>query len=219
MDDLLAPHADEADKPTVVDDSAYADGATRARLEDESYEVIARTPPQRNATGSGPRTGSASTPRPAGPLARPATPSHQDRPHGRRQGQLRPALPRRAHYGRSAPPRAEAEPSRSTLTRPGYSGREPNIEKGGTRSCRPQRSVRSITRRCTGLDTADSAPYGTARTDWRTLSRASRRRKATIMQIEVTELIEDDGLSTVTLDSGHGCCCCHQVFHSLLERS
>jgi IS5 family transposase len=55
VDDLLAPHADEGDKPTVVGDSAYADGATRARLEDEGYEVMAKTPPARNSTGLWPK--------------------------------------------------------------------------------------------------------------------------------------------------------------------
>ena len=51
VDDLLADHAGSADKPVVVGDSAYADGATRAHLEDQGYEVIAKTPPARNATG------------------------------------------------------------------------------------------------------------------------------------------------------------------------
>lgn len=55
VEDLLAPHAEEADKPAVVGDSAYADGATRARLEDEGYEVVAKTPPPRNSTGLWPK--------------------------------------------------------------------------------------------------------------------------------------------------------------------
>ncbi len=55
VEDLLAPHADAPDKPTVVGDSAYADGATRAQLEDEGYEVVAKTPPPRNSTGLWPK--------------------------------------------------------------------------------------------------------------------------------------------------------------------
>jgi IS5 family transposase len=55
VDDLLAEHADAADKPTVVGDSAYADGATRAHLEDEGFELIAKTPPPRNSTGLWPK--------------------------------------------------------------------------------------------------------------------------------------------------------------------
>jgi IS5 family transposase len=55
VDDLLAEHADVADKPTVVGDSAYADGATRERLEDHGYEVLSKTPPVRNSTGGFPK--------------------------------------------------------------------------------------------------------------------------------------------------------------------
>ena len=55
VEDLLAPHAAESDKPTVVGDSAYADGATRERLEAEGYEVVAKTPPVRNSTGLWPK--------------------------------------------------------------------------------------------------------------------------------------------------------------------
>jgi IS5 family transposase len=55
VEDLLASHAEEADKPTVLGDSAYADGASRARLEEEGYEVIAKTPPPRNSTGLWPK--------------------------------------------------------------------------------------------------------------------------------------------------------------------
>ena len=55
VDDLLAPHAEEQDKPSVVGDSAYADGATRAHLEEEGYEVMAKTPPPRNSTGLWPK--------------------------------------------------------------------------------------------------------------------------------------------------------------------
>jgi IS5 family transposase len=55
VDDLLATHADSEEKPSVVGDSAYADGATRARLEGEGYEVVAKTPPPRNSTGLWPK--------------------------------------------------------------------------------------------------------------------------------------------------------------------
>lgn len=55
VEDLLAPHVDDEDKPTVVGDSAYADGATRAQLEDQGYEVLAKTPPVRNSTGMWPK--------------------------------------------------------------------------------------------------------------------------------------------------------------------
>jgi IS5 family transposase len=49
--DLLAPHADEEDKPEVLGDSAYADGATRNTLEEQGFTVTAKCPPVRNATG------------------------------------------------------------------------------------------------------------------------------------------------------------------------
>jgi hypothetical protein len=55
VDDLLAEHQDADDKPTVLGDSAYADGATRQRLEDDGYEVISKTPPVRNSTGGFPK--------------------------------------------------------------------------------------------------------------------------------------------------------------------
>jgi len=45
VDDLLETHTDDSDKPTVVGDSAYADGATRKHLEDEGYELASKTPP------------------------------------------------------------------------------------------------------------------------------------------------------------------------------
>ncbi len=51
VDDLLADHVDADDKPTVLGDSAYADGATRAHLEEDGFEVVAKTPPPRNSTG------------------------------------------------------------------------------------------------------------------------------------------------------------------------
>ncbi len=49
--DLLAPHADEEDKPEVFGDSAYADGATRDALEAKGFSVTSKCPPVRNATG------------------------------------------------------------------------------------------------------------------------------------------------------------------------
>ncbi len=38
-------------KPEVVGDSAYADGATRAAMSDEGFEVVSKCPPVRNSTG------------------------------------------------------------------------------------------------------------------------------------------------------------------------
>jgi hypothetical protein len=55
VDDLLAEHADAENKPAVVGDSAYADGATRQRLEDDGYEVLSKTPSVRNSTGGFPK--------------------------------------------------------------------------------------------------------------------------------------------------------------------
>jgi len=49
--DLLEGLADEEDKPEIVGDSAYADGATRATLAGAGFEVVAKVPPVRNATG------------------------------------------------------------------------------------------------------------------------------------------------------------------------
>jgi hypothetical protein len=51
VDDLLAPSANEPDKPEVVGDSAYADGETRDRLGKAGYEVRAKVPPARNREG------------------------------------------------------------------------------------------------------------------------------------------------------------------------
>ena len=55
VDDLLAPVADVDDKPIVIGDSAYADGATRERLAEHGFEVLAKTPPVRNSTGGFPK--------------------------------------------------------------------------------------------------------------------------------------------------------------------
>jgi hypothetical protein len=51
VDDLLADPLVDEHKPTVIGDSAYADGATRAHLDDEGFDVIAKCPPVRNSTG------------------------------------------------------------------------------------------------------------------------------------------------------------------------
>ncbi len=48
---LLADHAGTDDKPVVMGDSAYADGATRERLDEAGFELAAKTPPVRNTTG------------------------------------------------------------------------------------------------------------------------------------------------------------------------
>ena len=48
--DLLAPVAEEEDKPEVLGDSAYADGATRDTLETKGFKLTAKCPPVRNAT-------------------------------------------------------------------------------------------------------------------------------------------------------------------------
>ena len=48
---LLAPVSDQEDKPEVLGDSAYADGATRDALEAKGFSVTAKCPPVRNATG------------------------------------------------------------------------------------------------------------------------------------------------------------------------
>jgi hypothetical protein len=51
VDDLVGGLADEDDKPEILGDSAYADGATRKTLTDAGFEVVAKVPPVRNATG------------------------------------------------------------------------------------------------------------------------------------------------------------------------
>jgi hypothetical protein len=51
VDELLEGLADEEDKPQIVGDSAYADGATRQELGEAGFEVVAKVPPVRNATG------------------------------------------------------------------------------------------------------------------------------------------------------------------------
>jgi Transposase DDE domain/Transposase domain (DUF772) len=51
VDDLLEDLAEEENKPDIVGDSAYADGATRQSLAARGFEVVAKVPPVRNATG------------------------------------------------------------------------------------------------------------------------------------------------------------------------
>jgi hypothetical protein len=51
VSDLLAPLADEEDKPEVLGDSAYADGATRDALAEKGFTITAKCQPVRNATG------------------------------------------------------------------------------------------------------------------------------------------------------------------------
>jgi IS5 family transposase len=51
VEDLLGPLAGQTDKPVVVGDSAYADGATRQDLADKGFDLRAKCPPVRNSTG------------------------------------------------------------------------------------------------------------------------------------------------------------------------
>jgi hypothetical protein len=51
IDDLLAPVADNPDKPVVFGDCAYADGDTLAHLEGQGFEVKARVPAAVNRDG------------------------------------------------------------------------------------------------------------------------------------------------------------------------
>ena len=48
---LVAPLLEREDKPEIVGDAAYGDGATRAALEEVGITVVARVPPTRNTTG------------------------------------------------------------------------------------------------------------------------------------------------------------------------
>ena len=51
VSDLLEGFSDADDKPDIVGDSAYADGATRQALSEAGFEVVAKVPPVRNAAG------------------------------------------------------------------------------------------------------------------------------------------------------------------------
>jgi hypothetical protein len=59
--DLLEGLADEDDKPEILGDSAYADGATRKALGDAGFDVVAKVPRCATLRGCSPRTVSAST--------------------------------------------------------------------------------------------------------------------------------------------------------------
>ena len=48
---LLGDHDDDEDKPVVLGDSAYADATTRTDLEADGFELVAKSPPVRNAKG------------------------------------------------------------------------------------------------------------------------------------------------------------------------
>ena len=48
---LLGGHDDDEDKPVVLGDSAYADATTRTDLEADGFELVAKSPPVRNAKG------------------------------------------------------------------------------------------------------------------------------------------------------------------------
>jgi IS5 family transposase len=51
VDDLVGGLVNEQDKPEILGDSAYADGATRESLGAKGFTVVAKVPPVRNATG------------------------------------------------------------------------------------------------------------------------------------------------------------------------
>lgn len=51
VEDLLADHASDDDKPTVMGDCAYAGPDTMADLEADGFEVIAKVPPATNRDG------------------------------------------------------------------------------------------------------------------------------------------------------------------------
>jgi len=51
IDELLAGHADDPDKPEVVGDTAYGSALARQRMQDQGFPVTAKAPPVRNSTG------------------------------------------------------------------------------------------------------------------------------------------------------------------------
>jgi hypothetical protein len=51
VDDQLAASSGDDQRPAVMGDSAYADGATRQHLDELGVELIAKCPPVRNSTG------------------------------------------------------------------------------------------------------------------------------------------------------------------------
>ena len=138
VDDLLADHVGDDDKPTVIGDSAYADGATRARLDEEGFEVIAKCPPVRNATG-GFTKDLFDVNIEAGTV--PARLITRSRSGCRRAGSRRPASSRTASTARcatSAPRRIEGARSRSIPTRRYFSGPGPSSRhRSGKRATAP----------------------------------------------------------------------------------
>jgi len=60
---LLGDHDDDEDKPVVLGDSAYADATTRTDLEADGFELVAKSPPVRNAKGLFSKDSSSSTQR------------------------------------------------------------------------------------------------------------------------------------------------------------
>lgn len=74
VDDLLADHADDEDKRTVMGDSAYAGPDTMAGLENDGFEAIAKVPRRPTVMVVTPKSTSASTSTPARSPARPARP-------------------------------------------------------------------------------------------------------------------------------------------------
>jgi hypothetical protein len=51
IEELVGSLADEDEKPVIVGDSAYADGETREQMEGAGFDLKAKCPPVRNATG------------------------------------------------------------------------------------------------------------------------------------------------------------------------
>ena len=55
VEELVGPLEDEDNKPEILGDSAYADGATRSVLSNLGFQVMAKCPPIRNVTGGFPK--------------------------------------------------------------------------------------------------------------------------------------------------------------------
>jgi hypothetical protein len=51
MDDLLVPVAHSADKPVIFGDSAYGDGETLARMQEQGFEMMTKVPAAHNRDG------------------------------------------------------------------------------------------------------------------------------------------------------------------------
>lgn len=56
VEELVAPLEDEDNKPGILGDSAYSDGATRSVLSNLGFQVMAKCPPIRNVTGGFPKS-------------------------------------------------------------------------------------------------------------------------------------------------------------------